>query len=1383
MEYQQASPATTFSKKLANGGGLAGKHVYDGVFGGAVKPGSRMEDYREIFGGSATCSIPILDFPELNERNISMEARGLKPDYSTIFGGCEEADFAVPCEELFSKPKRVKSRTQEARVPAEARCPSAAPKHSNSSEEKRAPLPEVSSLSFDDVKQFNLSYSKSNPGIKSGAIGTTHIAQLHAVPGYTCLIDEQATQQLSDDGKAVHTTLNDARLNVNASEGIKARKPAPKAVSGPQPRESIKDTSINNSETHKKSRRNKSFANDISFDTFEVGLGTRPSTMSPLNIGSDIGSSIRSMNSKFEAFRSDDSEGAAGSYSPPLLDEEVDANSAAAASAAAVRKAIEEAQAKIKIAKQLMERKKQGLPNNVKTSFTNGSKAKRREMKAAEKINTSGEEAQEMHPKDIPKQVSNGLTEHHAIKPRRATWDFSNMKEPSVLKAAIRESSRAQADFGLQTESGNETEGFSIPAGVGEVNQEVNAEKIRPYVTGIECKEKMTGLDDIKKPMDGEKRLKIFEENLKQEKGEREINPVGVAFQWDIYRHNIKSAEELHQLEEIEEIARVVDDHDEALLGEYRSRRPTEPDEDAEFVIHELEENIYRKKTKDAVDHVGYETRQREAENREEMEIQSNEVPSEVNEKRLDEIHRCEGNGRGQKEDFNRTEYERKLQVYEGKQQEYCHQEENEKGQIGDPKPEGIRELLQVHTEEVIGASLNSFQDEEDSQKRQRENYGTESDGSLVDSTESESMLKEDCHMNEIGKHKTYEDVESERIQTEIHLGTEDKNSMEVTEQISSYQKKFFEATNYVYKLFEKEKVGKTDEAFGEEVKFEGAEATAEVAVSENVGVIEHSYPEEIGRESEVAEEADDKVAQENVQTGETEQGLVRLDKSKKNTADTYLTDLKFDDKQNKYHTIEYEGVCQQEFHFEEVTSQLDENDCGIGFSGEESESNLGSYDDDRWFSNGIDPNTLYDPEKQQVEEAGGGLGDTNQDTKEPEVHINHEEDETYFESSSEEECVNNSIDVQASQQPHSFDAEEKIMKVPHEEEEEKKVQVSQEGRTNQNIDKDENYQETQTTENRETEDNLQKEVELGNEHRERKEEMRMKEMEKEKERMAVERAIREVRERAFAEARERAERAAAEKKTAATRQKTMAEAKGRSEKVCAETNSKSAVEKASVEAKLRAQRAAVERATAEARERALEKALSEKASFKMRNQSEKSASEKVSGASRDHGIKPNDQQNKGSAPSKSSGTNSELPERCKATFERNQRTAERAAKALAEKNMRDLLAQKEQAERNRLAEMLDAEVKRWSSGKERNLRALLSTLQYILGSDSGWQSVPLTDLISTAAVKKAYRKATLLVHPDKLQQRGASIQQKYTCEKVFDLLKDAWNKFSAEER
>ncbi|XP_076887583.1 uncharacterized protein LOC143537772 [Bidens hawaiensis] len=236
---------------------------------------------------------------------------------------------------------------------------------------------------------------------------------------------------------------------------------------------------------------------------------------------------------------------------------------------------------------------------------------------------------------------------------------------------------------------------------------------------------------------------------------------------------------------------------------------------------------------------------------------------------------------------------------------------------------------------------------------------------------------------------------------------------------------------------------------------------------------------------------------------------------------------------------------------------------------------------------------------------------------------------------------------------------------------------------------------------------------------------------EQERIKFAVDRAICEARERAFAEVRQRVISETQEKVTKASSDKT------------------------SAQAKLKAERAAVERATAEARQRALEKAVSQKQMSEPKVQ-----------------VKEINQT-----------TNVESALRSKAKLEKDNRIMERAAKARAEKEMRDLLALREQAERNRLAENLDADIKRWSNGKEGNLRALLSTLQYILGAESGWQPVSLTDIITTSAVKKAYRKATLCVHPDKLQQRGATIQQKYICEKVFDLLKAAWNRFNSEER
>ena len=66
----------------------------------------------------------------------------------------------------------------------------------------------------------------------------------------------------------------------------------------------------------------------------------------------------------------------------------------------------------------------------------------------------------------------------------------------------------------------------------------------------------------------------------------------------------------------------------------------------------------------------------------------------------------------------------------------------------------------------------------------------------------------------------------------------------------------------------------------------------------------------------------------------------------------------------------------------------------------------------------------------------------------------------------------------------------------------------------------------------------------------------------------------------------------------------------------------------------------------------------------------------------------------------------------------------------------------------------------------------ILFYVDQVLWPECGWQPVSLTDLITGASVKKVYRKATLCIHPDKVQQKGATLQQKYVAEKVFDLLK-----------
>ncbi|WOK92384.1 J domain-containing protein required for chloroplast accumulation response 1 [Canna indica] len=94
--------------------------------------------------------------------------------------------------------------------------------------------------------------------------------------------------------------------------------------------------------------------------------------------------------------------------------------------------------------------------------------------------------------------------------------------------------------------------------------------------------------------------------------------------------------------------------------------------------------------------------------------------------------------------------------------------------------------------------------------------------------------------------------------------------------------------------------------------------------------------------------------------------------------------------------------------------------------------------------------------------------------------------------------------------------------------------------------------------------------------------------------------------------------------------------------------------------------------------------------------------------------------------------------------------------------------------------QIANAKIQEWSKGREGNIRSLLSTLQYVLWSNSGWKPVPLVDIIEGTSVKRAYQKALLCLHPDKLQQRGAAEDQKYIAEKVFDILQEAWEQFNS---
>ncbi|KAL2524425.1 Chaperone DnaJ-domain superfamily protein [Abeliophyllum distichum] len=89
-------------------------------------------------------------------------------------------------------------------------------------------------------------------------------------------------------------------------------------------------------------------------------------------------------------------------------------------------------------------------------------------------------------------------------------------------------------------------------------------------------------------------------------------------------------------------------------------------------------------------------------------------------------------------------------------------------------------------------------------------------------------------------------------------------------------------------------------------------------------------------------------------------------------------------------------------------------------------------------------------------------------------------------------------------------------------------------------------------------------------------------------------------------------------------------------------------------------------------------------------------------------------------------------------------------------------------------AQLVDENIRLWSTGKEADIQ--------ILWPDSGWLAIPISNLIKSCQVKKAYQRAQLCLHPDKLQQRGATIPQKYVAEKAFSVLQDAWAAFISQD-
>mmetsp|Transcript_5741 Transcript_5741/g.6930 ORF Transcript_5741/g.6930 Transcript_5741/m.6930 type:complete len:337 (+) Transcript_5741:157-1167(+) len=147
--------------------------------------------------------------------------------------------------------------------------------------------------------------------------------------------------------------------------------------------------------------------------------------------------------------------------------------------------------------------------------------------------------------------------------------------------------------------------------------------------------------------------------------------------------------------------------------------------------------------------------------------------------------------------------------------------------------------------------------------------------------------------------------------------------------------------------------------------------------------------------------------------------------------------------------------------------------------------------------------------------------------------------------------------------------------------------------------------------------------------------------------------------------------------------------------------------------------------------------------------------------------------------PAQYKGASAEV--RANARIEMRKQKEEEAQRAkVLEKAQREASEVAMQASRAQVAKRLGTSLQKWScpDGTEKNIRALLGTLHTVLWDGANWK--PVSVLVRPNDVKKAYRKAMLVVHPDKIKTASPEIQ--YIGQHVFESLNKQYKLFADRE-
>uniref|UniRef100_A0A914C2P2 non-specific serine/threonine protein kinase n=1 Tax=Acrobeloides nanus TaxID=290746 RepID=A0A914C2P2_9BILA len=113
-------------------------------------------------------------------------------------------------------------------------------------------------------------------------------------------------------------------------------------------------------------------------------------------------------------------------------------------------------------------------------------------------------------------------------------------------------------------------------------------------------------------------------------------------------------------------------------------------------------------------------------------------------------------------------------------------------------------------------------------------------------------------------------------------------------------------------------------------------------------------------------------------------------------------------------------------------------------------------------------------------------------------------------------------------------------------------------------------------------------------------------------------------------------------------------------------------------------------------------------------------------------------------------------------------------------KNANRTLADLKREEEIRTMDPVSIKIRDWKKGKERNIRALIGSLHEVLWEGAnGWSQPNMADLFAETQVKKYYRKACLVVHPDK----QVGLPHEDLAKAIFSELNEAWTEFASSAK